>query len=425
MSSVRASQRFRPLPAHPQDDDIHHPRTPSVSSMNARLIDQTSFQFQRGASFSERDHQFHHHPQQFHQHPSHPPQHPDFIPLDSDPNHQFRTGSITSPQVPQLSQPLSDLSSATPSSVFTESNVPHPEENLSSPNTPKAYEVPSDSKTCHQSVSPVSGQTNTLPNPRRPHTATGMMASQPMISHHPHSSHSPVSLTHSSTDVRTNHTLHSGNRPPNVPPHRTNVQIPREGAMTSPSSACPESTLYSEIPNEPVNSGGNKFPMITPPADSTLGRSAPLPSVGNNSSNVSSDPYSDYSDIPAACGSPFNEESRTNMVTSTTMSQNGHGPTHQRHPSFSDSMSSFSTDSQSGSPNHSQIGIGSGKSHVRMMDSNRSGPSSHLPLSEEHDYDEANSLIDEKSPSVVPRLNSKSSHVSEVKVRRAFIYCTK
>ena len=404
MDATRISLSNRPLPAYPPES---HPRTPSVSSMSARLIDQTSPNpFQRGQSFSTSDHHFH--LQQ-----SHPPSHlhhPDLLPLDLDPtHHQLRNQSVTSPQIPQLSQPLSDLSSATPSSVFTESNVPHPEENASSPNTPKAYEVPSDSKTCHQSVSPVMSH-HTLPNPRRPHTATGVMASQPVLSRHPQSSHSPVSFAHSSTDVRTNQQLVS-NRPPEVPPHRGNsqqkmlTQPPSHNPTTSPVYARPESGLYSEIPNE----HGDVFPKISPPTESITGHSLAPHSIISDNSLVGSDQYNDYSDVTGPCVSPLNDIGQSKLPSVLEY--------RDENRLSSESMSSFSTDSQSSSPSHSRIGDITAHHHLTRINSSRSGQhnvTTTTTIPEEHDYDEANSIITDSSISG-KFSNSKTSHI-DVKV---------
>ena len=398
MEPMRMSLHNRPLPDYPPAD---HPHTPSVTSMNAHLIDQTSpNQFQRGMSFSTADQQFHHTHQMHMQQHHHHHHHPDVLPIELvDPNHQFRNRSVTSPQIPQLSQPLSDLSSATPSSVFTESNVPHQEETTaSSPNTPKAYEVPSDSRTCHQSVSPVMSHTSTLPNPHRPHTASGgMMTSQPAISPHPQSSHSPISFTHSSSDVRSNNHF----RPPDVPPHRTHSNAQQgmnqhQDIPTSPVYARPESSLYSEIP-------GDLFPKITPPTDSTIGRSTVMPTMGvNDGSLVNSDRYSDYSDISGACP-PMDDAKRRHLPSV--------GEYRSDRRSSSDSISSFSTDSQSSSPSHSKIGD---MNHNHQQHFNRigSGRSGHNTIPEEHDYDEANSIITDNMSTV----NSKTGHVNDLKV---------
>ena len=409
LDPTRRSFQSRPLPAYPPED---HPHTPSVSSMNARLIDQTSpnqFVIQRGMSFSTADQQFHHthpagppHPMHHHHH------HPDVLPLDLiEPNHhQFRNRSVTSPQIPQLSQPLSDLSSATPSSVFTESNVPHQEDTASSPNTPKAYEVPSDSKTCHQSVSPVLSHTNTLPNPRRPHTASG--GSQPVLS--PHQQHSPTSFTHSSSDVRMNHLM----RAPDVPPHRSNSTMQQhqvgkgmihhhhttDDPITSPVYARPESGLYSEIPGDNLQF----FPKITPPTDSLLRGGPPPMHMVNDGSVVNCDRYSDYSDIPSACSTTMNNDMKRGHLPSVGEYRNDSRLS-------SDSMSSFSTDSQSSSPSHSKI------DDHQLQHFNRigSGRSDHNTIPEEHDYDEANSVITTATDNM-STVNSKSGHGNDLKV---------
>lgn len=284
------------------------------------------------------------------------------------------------------------------------------EDNLSSPNTPKAYEVPSDSKTCHQSGgSPVMSH-NTLPNPRRPHTATGVMASQPVLSRHPQTSHSPVSFTHSSSDIRNNHPVSI--RPPDVPPHKANSfghqqqrpVIHHSNQQPQHMITRPESGLYSEVPND--TSGNTEYPKITPPADSTLGLSTGLPPMISDGSVISSDQYSDYSDIPGACGSPPPPppplEGRQKLPSLEEEYRNNNRLS-------SESMSSFSSDSQSSSPAHSKVSdVNIQLNKMPPPSSGRPGPGlvSHIPIPEEHDYDECNSVITDNSSSI----NSKVSY---------------
>lgn len=326
LEAVRTSQRNRPLPAHP----VEH--TPSVSSMHAHLIDQSSPPHQN----FEMEH-FHLHRQMHY---------PENLPmLDTEP-HNFRSTSITSPPFPQLSQPLSDLSSATPSSVFVESVIPHQDNrNLLSPSNPNPYEVPNESETGHVSVSPT-GNIHNFPHFQRSHTST--VVSQPFT--HSAPMHPPAPVTQSSSE------LFHGSIPPDVPPHRTSntlgrihspispVEVARKGHSVSPKLVRPESGLYSEIPGE--TSPERKERKFISAVNPSFGPSVPYHSEGNNSSIVSSDQYSDYSDIPSACGPQIDNKIHEHRGRLPPDGLNN------RTSSLSDSISSFSTDSQSGSPHH-------------------------------------------------------------------------
>lgn len=218
---------------------------------------------------------------------------------------------MTSPHYPTLSQPLSDMSSVTPSSVFNESSVVPPQRyphNRSpvSPVNANPYEVPNDSESGHHSVSPPG---HTHHSSRRPHTANAMMSSQPAF--YPSSSHSRTPpLTQSNVELFQFH-------PPPIPPHRSNTVI---GAMQmsnhvrSASPRIPEEGDYSEIPESPKEK----------PFD-------------GHSSPDSSGQYDSYSDIPTAISPPLEGGSK-NFKSSPG------------HSSTSESISSFSTDSQSTSP---------------------------------------------------------------------------
>ena len=154
----RSSQHGRPLPAQPLSPTGRDPLASANSLATAHLLkeQQVMGPYPSEPMFT---------PPRKMPHPGGPPK------LDSDPG-RGRAGSVQSPGLPQLSQPFSDISSNTNSSVFMEP-TDKPGAALSPPNP---YEVPADSETGHHSTSPPS---QTLPHPRRPHTATGRMMTSP------------------------------------------------------------------------------------------------------------------------------------------------------------------------------------------------------------------------------------------------------
>ena len=255
-------------------------------------------------------------------HPGGPPK------LESDPG-RARASSVQSPGLPQLSQPFSDISSTTTSSVFMGEANNAPEKHTLSP--PNPYEVPADSDTGHHSISPT-GPSNTLPH-RRPQTATGRMMTSPSQPHiPPPPQRAPPPLTQSSLE------LFHHNSPSLTGPHQAHstvglmlhspVDIIRENPL--PPIASPETMVYSEVP---VESGSGVDSSMIAPAESTTGHST----LRDGSSIVSSDQYSSYSDIPTAC------ELLPPIFDSSPPPFNGH---HHNPELSSESISSFSTDSQ-------------------------------------------------------------------------------
>ena len=338
MSLARISNQTRPLPPNP------HTPTPSAQSVNARLI----------KDYSPPNHAFMEYPQSYpHQQPhphmeypfSHHPHH-HHRPLDLDPgpggigvmDTRMRANSATSPQCPTLSQPLSDMSSVTPTSVFAESNPSqsqgqsqghhHPQRYPSnrspvSPTNPNPYEVPNESETGHHSVSPP-GHMHTLPGTRRPHTANPSLG--PSV-FYPSSSHHQTSPPFSQSNAEL---FQLGAAPP-IPPHRsnTNIGLVRGGA----GGGSPQDADYSEIPDDSPTD--NK-----PPPGRYDNEMIP------SSSPLQSDQYNSYSDIPTAV-SPYN----IGVIGGGGGMKESPG-----HSSLSESISSFSTDSQSSSPVRGAMG---------------------------------------------------------------------
>ena len=351
---ARISQQNRPLPPNPAQTP-----TLSVTSMNAHLI---------GREFSPpgpiggaTNVMFHHqHSQQHeqffipeyppgypitHQHSIHypppsqypPPSH-HHHPLDTmEHNHngRLRSVSITSPHYPTLSQPLSDIST---SSVFTESNIPHPEEMVhtngmppSSPNPPNPYEIPNESETGHHSASPPHN-VRLFSGTRRPQTAQGM------IPHHQQQQQQQMLQQHPTPYAQSNMELQFTGPPP-VIPHRSNSNVTATGAGLSASllraakrsKTPPQEADYSEIPDSPTDT-------------------APRSGVAN-SSPVSSDQYNSYSDIPSAISPHLKKQDSNHDKERFTSQAEVVARISPGHSSLSDSISSFSTDSQSASPN--------------------------------------------------------------------------
>lgn len=341
---VRLSHRGRPLPAHPL-----HP-THSTTSMNTHLIkDSGSPQYppMGGMAF------------EMEQYPPRKLPHPGGLPkLDADPG-RFGPMAVQSPPFPQLSQPFSDLSSAA-SSVFTESNIQHDLDprQISSSGTSAAnpYEVPADSETGHNSISPPT-HTHTLPSPRRSHTAAAMLASQPAFP--PAPAHRPPPLTQSSLEL-----FHVNHPAPPIPPHRANSTV---GQLHSPTAmeewkqdlaklaAEPPDSDYSEVPNDSPDQNvvgteahsqtqpHSQYPVASGiPAMPSLERGCTLPLYAPESSIVSSDQYSSYSDIPNAAAK---EKGMLEMESyhGPVRNNNLHGQ-FSRRSSISESISSFSSD---------------------------------------------------------------------------------
>ncbi len=165
----------------------------------------------------------------------------------------------------------------------------------------------------------------------------------------------------------------------------------------------PESGLYSEIAGEDP-----RFHKMVPPIDHTH-----LTSMDTQ--------YNDYSDIPEI----------------PEMGGRPHLPSlgeyrNQGDILSSDSMSSFSTDSQTSSPTHSKMGGVAGEMHhLNRINSGRSGlgMGGRVPIPEEegdHDYDEANSVITDNSVPVSSVNGSKSAHSSnsDAKVHTHTHTCT-
>ncbi|XP_019851123.1 PREDICTED: uncharacterized protein LOC109581455 [Amphimedon queenslandica] len=340
--SARLSNQNRPLPPNP------HTPTPSAMSVNARLIKDYSPPFDH--AFSEYPPGSYPHQQQHshlhHQFSHHSHHHPiDLHVGDPGPvmgmDTRMRANSATSPHYPTLSQPLSDMSSVTPTSVFAESSNPGQSQGLSqghthhhaqrflsnrspvSPTNPNPYEVPNESESGHHSVSPP-GHHHTLPGTRRPLTtnhSTGQF--YPISSSHPH--HGPTSpFSQGNMDM-----FQFESAPP-VPPHRSTTNL-GQGIRASPPDAD-----YSEIPDD--------SPTEKPP---------PAP-YDNQGSPIQSEQYNSYSDIPTAV-SPYNIGVIGGGGHKEKMSPG--------HSSLSESISSFSTDSQSTSPARGAVGPSHG--HMR------------------------------------------------------------
>lgn len=393
--SVRSSQQNRPLPPNPPN--AHNPlhvlhSTPSTTSMQAHLIgrDHSSpTMFETNQFYPQIS-------------PGYPSQH--HYPIELEP--RLRSASITSPHQPgpTLSQPLSDISSVTPSSVFTESNLPHPDNrNPFSPNNPVPYEIPNVSESGHHSVSPPAHM-HSISNPHRPHTATGVVphTAVGVLSSHPSSHQHNTALTKSNME------LFELNAPP-IPPHRAQSNagamhspnnVFRDNHSASPRLVRPESGLYSEIPTE------SGEPVISVPID-TKHRGLPLNSMGGANSPVSSDQYSSYSDIPAACSPTLKEQNieeqeKRDKFSPHLKSYPSNGQHSPGHSSLSDSISSFSTDSQSHSPSREK-----GSAHKQLSPTKSS--------SSQHRHSQEGTPMrqngDPKS-NALPRTNSKSSHVS-------------
>ena len=162
----------------------------------------------------------------------------------------------------------------------------------------------------------------------------------------------------------------------------------------------PESGLYSEIAGEDP-----RFNKMVPPVDHTH--------------LLSMDPqYNDYSDIPEI----------------PEMGGRPHLPSvgeYRNHGDIlsSDSMSSFSTDSQNSSPTHSKMGGVAGEMHhLNRINSGRSGVGmggGRVPIPEEEgdpDYDEANSVITDNSAPVSSVNGMHSSSNSDTKVNYVLLY---
>lgn len=308
----RSSQHGRPLPAQPFSPTGRDPLASANSLATAHLLkeQQAMGPYPSESVFT---------PPRKMPHPGGPPK------LDSDPG-RGRAGSVQSPGLPQLSQPFSDISSNTNSSVFMEP-AEKPAAALSPPNP---YEVPADSETGHHSTSPPS---QTLPHPRRPQTAHGRMMtspSNPQIP--PPPNRAPPPLTQSSLEL-----FHHG-LPPPAPPHHAHSTL---GSLHSPVEIIRESPHvvnspdYSEVPmdSEIEGSGVASSAMFSSVAPSTTGHSTLHP----DSSIVSSDQYSSYSEAPC-----------DNLPPIFDVSPPPFNPHHQNPDLSSESISSFSTDSQAG-----------------------------------------------------------------------------
>ena len=392
--SVRSSQQNRPLPPNPPN--AHNPllglhSTPSTTSMQAHLIvqDHSPPMFETSQFYPQVSPGYH------------PPQH--HYPMEVEP--RLRSASINSPHQPgpTLSQPLSDISSVTQSSVFTESNLPHPDNrNPFSPNNPVPYEIPNVSESGHHSVSPPA-QFH-ISNTHRPHTATGVVphaAVGVLSSHHSNNPQHHTALTQSNME------LFELNAPP-VPPHRAHsnaglIHSPnsafRDNHSASPRLVRPESGLYSEIPTE------SGEPVISGPIN-TKHRGLPLNSRGGMNSPVSSDQYSSYSDIPAACSPTLNEQNeeqeKRDKFSPHLKSYHSNGQQSPSHSSLSDSISSFSTDSRGHSPSREKGGTHKQLSPTKSSSSQHRHSQEGTPKRQNGDL----------SSSALPRTNSKSSHVS-------------
>lgn len=290
---IRMSQQNRPLPPNPQTP------TPSATSVNARLI------------IKDYSPPFDHSYPEYPHHPSYPPPpHPYHHPIDMEMEQRMRSVSVTSPHYPTLSQPLSDMSSVTPSSVLFNEVVPtsggrYPSNRSPvSPGNANPYEVPNESESGHHSVSPP-GHAHS----RRPHTANAMMSSQPAFYpssvHHHHGNSRTPPMTQSNVE------LFQLNRAPPVPPHRSNTITGTVGGATRLDEGD-----YSEIPDSPEDEK-SQGPHISPISSSE-------------------GPYNSYSDIPNA--------------VSPAQHLGCDAKSSPAHSSSSESISSFSTDSQSTSP---------------------------------------------------------------------------